>query len=122
MSELNKEHLESSYFKLFLSLDLTEREYKALKKILAEKPVIIQPYDAVSKYVKSFDVGKLCQQECMSSISDLKDTLQFILKTTFWYEKMSSSALISLILFFKPSMIFPQVCMVAFHRRKKHYL
>ena len=85
--------VEESARLLLCKNNLTEREYKSLKQALAEKKVKIQPYDLVSQHIKSLDIGVLCrtcscQNECMSSVSHLHETLNFVINNKFWLEKM----------------------------------
>ena len=73
---------------------LTEREYKSVRDTLRKQNVTIASYEEVSDYIKSLDIGSLdvnscdCNYKCMSCVSSVHDTLNKIMCSSFWYDKM----------------------------------
>ena len=74
---------------------LTEREYKSLRLTLLKQNVKIVPYVEVSEYIKTLDVGTIhqnicnCKTKCMATGSYVHESLEFLLRSQFWYDKFN---------------------------------
>ena len=87
--------LKESASLLISKTELTQRGYKNLKKLLSTQNVNLAPYESVTKYLKSLDVGNLrrsyckCPDDiCISVGATVQESLQLYLANDFWYEKL----------------------------------
>ena len=74
--------------------DISQRAYNNIKHILGRENVILPPYKELRAYLNSLNIGSLkrdfcgCTNQCLSCCSMVTETLEFLMKTKFWYDKM----------------------------------
>ena len=92
-SSTNLDEKDSSLL-LMSYTSLTQREYNNIRQVLKKHYVFLAPYTKVSDYIKSLNIGSLetkfcsCASDCMSCGSDLKETLEHVIMSETWFQKM----------------------------------